>query len=300
MSRFLLPNTALLLSALAFSTSARAEDVSATTASTGSLPPAEDGTLEAPAESEPGDPPPDSTAEAPEAAAVPPAPTAAAEVPCEESPAPLSSVEADPDAVFRAYAAMAKQERRRRYAGAVAGVAGGGAAIAVGAILKSEEDINPGPFYVIGGLAAGFSLLGAIIPSPIEIQAKKLGAEEPGHTADEARALVRSWERAADDARRWRIRSSIGGLVVGAAATGVGIAFLSGATDLSRDDRVLWGSVLLGSGVALLGGSGASLFIESPVEQSYHFFEASQPKPGKNVAVGIRPFGLGLAAGGTF
>lgn len=301
----LLPRTSaqvLCLLAFAWASPGHAEETPAKAETSGSFPLVEAERVEPAKEPEP-------EAE-PQGAATPPATESLAteektavlsttkpEPPCEET----SAAEGDPDAPFRAFAFMAGQERRRRYGTAMGGVVVGASSIVLGAVLQSEQNINPDIFYVLGGLGIGLALVGGVLPSQTEMQARGLRADQPGHSVEEARTLERNWEQWATAAKKRRVRGAFGGMVLGAGATGVGIAFLAGATDMSDSDRVLWGSLLLGSGVAMVAGGGLSLLVMSPMESAYQMYAASRPQSsGSAVSLKLRPFGLGLAANGTF
>lgn len=236
-------------------------------------------------------------------AASEPAPTATAAsqpVPARPVFSAAPAIEADPDAPFRAFAILAGQERRRRLGGAIGGALAGGSSIAIGAILKSEENINPDLFYVVGALGIGFSALALFLPSTIESEARRLRVDQSGHSVEAGKALEQKWEEWAESAKRRRIRNAIGGIAFGAVSTGVGIAFLAGAADMSDDDRLLWGSLFLGGGAAMLASGGVGLLMMSPMESSYQFYAASRPPKRGAVSFKLRPLGLGLAANGTF
>lgn len=304
------PSTSAALACLlafAWVTPGRADEKTAPPAASSSFPlvdPEPEPVQPSSAEPEPGSAP--VVPDAPDAEKItPPAsPETATGAPCvpeERAPAPASTAELDPDAPFRAFAIVAQQERMRRYGAALGGVLAGGSSIVLGAILKSEENINPDVFYVAGGVAIGSSLLALFLPSPFEMEAKGYRVGAVGHSLDEARSFEKRWAAWAESAKRHRLRNSFGSMVVGAGFAGVGVAFLAGAGSMSDDDRTVWGSLLLGSGVAMAAAGGMGLLLLSPVESSYRLYAAAQPAAkGSQVSLRLRPFGIGLAANGTF
>lgn len=209
----------------------------------------------------------------------------------------------DPDAVFRAFSIYAKDQKARRIAGSLGGVAIGGTTIALGAILHETVDANPEPWFIIGGVTAGLSLIGLFMPSPAEQLAHQYRADQLGHSAEEAEMFERKWEAAAGRAKSARIVGGVINLVLGAGATGAGIAILSGAGNLDDTGRGTWGSVLIAAGAGVMTAGVTSFIIKSPVETSYNGYMASQPggnPDGFEVSFGAGPSGVGLSMSRAF
>jgi len=256
---------------------ARAQDVGPSPAQA-EPPPLEGGAPEAEA-------PPAAAASVGQPVAPPPdeAPTVEPEPAAEDVPPPVDEVgeppeAADSDAVFRAFRVYAASERDKRLVGAVAGVAAGVTTMVLGATIAEPTGTDPEVWYVVGGITAGVSLLGLLLPSPAEAMARSFRVKEPGHTPTEARALEIRWNDYALAAKRRRVTGGAVSLVVSAVAIGGGIAIATGAGDFTDNDRYFWSTFLIATGAGLGVGGVASLFVKSPAERSYEAYRAVRPE----------------------
>jgi hypothetical protein len=207
----------------------------------------------------------------------------------------------DHDAVFRAFASYAETERRARIGGAIGGVVAGAATIGMGVAFADYFNFSPEPFYLLGGIAAVAPLLGLFSSSSAESYARQIGADRPGHSEGEALALRRSWASLSRDARSRRHWSAGVSFVLSAVSFGFGVAVLEGTFSLPRNDRVLWGSVLMGAAGGMAASGAGSLLILSPVEAAYEQFEATLPlKARPSVAFGAGPSGGGVRVAFSF
>lgn len=214
-------------------------------------------------------------------------------------PSPLASQ--DHEAVFRAFAVFAKSERDLRIVGTVAGVSAGLTTIALGALIAEPTGTDADVWYVIGGVTAGLSLLGLVMPSPAESLARSFRAYEPTHSASEARSLEIRWNDLALAAKRRRITGGAVSVVVSLVFVGSGIAIATGAGDFSDDDRLFWGTFLVATGATVGVSAAANLFVKSPAERSLEAYRAVRPEPVALVPLLVAgPGGVLVGAQGTF
>lgn len=213
----------------------------------------------------------------------------------------------DPDSVFRQFSVYAKHQKARRIAGAVGGMVVGGATIGIGAVLQSSVNVDPQPWYFVGGIVIGLSAVGLLIPSPAETMARSGRVDESGHSHEEAEAFEAKWASAADRARRNRIVGGIVNLAIGAGAAGAGLAIVSGAGNMNDDARAPWGSVLIGLGAGVMGSGVVSFFYKTPLETSFDQYRAGQSPtetgsapPALSVSLSALPTGTGLQMTGNF
>lgn len=219
----------------------------------------------------------------------------------DEARSSLSGAAQDPDAVFRAFARYADTERRLRIGTAIGGVVAGAAAIGMGVAFADYFKIAPEPFYLLGGIAAVAPLVGLFSSSAAEGYARQIGAGEPGHTEAEALALRRNWAGFASNARARRHWSAGTSFVLGAISLGFGIAILDGAFNMRDNDRILWGSVLMGTAGATAASGVSSLLVLTPIEAAYEQLDATLPLPkGPTVAASAGLGGAELRLGLRF
>jgi len=269
-------------------------------------PPLEGGPVVAPEEATPAEPSPSSeNPSAAPAAADAPADAAASHadtpVPCVDEPLEAPPVTTDHEAVFRAFAVYAASERDRRIIGGVAGVVAGATTIVLGATIAEPTGTDPTVWYVIGGVSAGLSLLGLLLPSPAEAMARSYRVGEAEHTESEARALEIRWNDYAQAAQRRRITGGAVSLLVSAVALGSGVAIATGAGDFTDDDRYFWGTFLIASGAAAGISGVAGLLIKSPAERSFEAYRAVRPSTARLAPLlGGGPGGVFVGARGSF
>jgi hypothetical protein len=207
----------------------------------------------------------------------------------------------DHDAVFRAFSRYADTERRLRIGAAVGGVIAGAATVAMGAVFADYFELPPEPFYILGGIAMVAPLAGLLTASSAETHARQLRADEPGHSEAEALGLRQTWATLADSARSRRHWTAAGSFVSSAIAVGFGVAILEGAFTMSSDDRLLWGSMLIGTGAAVAASGATALVVLSPVEAAYQQFDAAAPlRTGPRVSVRGGPGGVKASLSLTF
>ena len=277
-------------------------------------PGADVGTSTAPADEPPplqGGPPPASApaSDAPPSAvptpssAVPPSEPVQTEFPAAPAPALAASSmpDQDNDAVFRAFAVLAAAERDKRIVGAVAGAVAGVTTIVLGATIAEPTGTDADVWYVFGGVTAGLSLIGLLLPSPAEGLARSYRVGETGHSAGEARALEIRWNDYALAAKRRRITGGAVSLVVSAVAIGSGIAISTGAGDFTADDQYFWGALLIGIGATAAVGGVTNLFVKTPAERSLEAYRAVRPEPIALAPLLVAgPAGAMVGARGTF
>lgn len=221
----------------------------------------------------------------------------------DDSPAPQTAAADDPDRVFRAFSVYAEDQKRRRIAGAAGGVIIGGTTIAVGAVLKSTVDADPKPWYIVGGVVAGFSVLGLVMPSPAEQMAQHYRVDHPGHSMEDAARFEAKWASAAQRAKTGRALSGVINLVLGAGAAGAGGAIVGGAGTMSDNSRGTWGSILIATGAGFVAGGVTSFIVKSPVEISYEEYVAASSgasSSDQGIAVSLGLNGLGIGMTGSF
>jgi F0F1-type ATP synthase assembly protein I len=210
----------------------------------------------------------------------------------------------DPDAVFRAFSLQAEDQKARRIGGAVSGILVGGTTIGLGAILNETINADAEPWYIVGGVLAGVSAVGLIRPSKAEQLAQQFHAASPGHTAEEAASFERRWEAEAEHAKKARMIGAVLNMVLGAGSAGMGIAIVSGAGDMTDDDRGTWGSIAVASGAGLITSGAVSLVVKSPLESSFDEYMAANGRTrgtlGVTASVGAGPTGFALTMSGSF
>jgi hypothetical protein len=207
------------------------------------------------------------------------------------SPQTAATREMDSDGVFRAFLVLSRDERRRRFMGALGGVVVGATTMGVGAVVANETDTSKTPWLIIGGVTAGLSLLGIVMPSPVEMMAHKFRVAEDGHTPEEAEKLEQAWSRQADKLKKMRFSGGTASLVLGSGSLATGIAFAAGAANFNSTERATWSSVLIALGSSMMVGGIANFLVLSPTERAYAVYKQGQPQ--------ARKVELSLGAGST-
>ncbi len=234
----------------------------------------------------------------------PAAASAPAEPVCPECPSvecPVVETATDADGVFRAFQVLASAEKTQRIVGGVTGLLLGGASLGVVGYLDSEGALSDAtPWYILGGVTMGSSLLAFFLPSQIERLAASVRAAESGHSQAEAEQFERAWARLAAERETQRKSGALLGSAIGAAGIGFGVAILAGALDMTEQDRQLYGTVIIGAGSGVLGGSAASYFVPSSMETSYAQYRAARTPASASLSLLPAPGGAAVGVRGAF
>lgn len=217
------------------------------------------------------------------------------------SPPETDTSGADPGAVFRAYRHFADTSFRQRMLSSAGGVVAGGTVIGLGAAVLNQGDPWRDFFFISGGLTAGLSALGFLMPSAAERTAREYGVySEMPITRERARALDQEWAAQANQARSMRFVGSGISFVLGATAIGFGAAIAGGAFDLASPDRTAFTAILLSAGGGFVMSGVAGLVIKTPVESAFEAYRTTAH--GGRTSTGLTDLRVGFAPmdGGGF
>lgn len=203
-------------------------------------------------------------------------------------------------AVFHAFALLAKKERLKRLAGGASGTVFGAATMGVGSFIANQTETSKTPWLVIGGVTAGFSLLSLLVPSDTESLAHELSLDSQNSvSAAQARLLEQRWATLANEAHTERMAGGVVSLLLGAGSLATGIAFAAGAGNLSANEQATVGGLLMGGGVMFLSGGAYGLLVESDIESSYAQYTTSQGEAPTSLSQNLQ-LKLGAAPNGFF
>lgn len=182
----------------------------------------------------------------------------------------------DNEAVFRAFRVHVREERRRRYLGAIGGVVAGGTTMTLGALVAKQTSTSPQPWLIGGGILLLTSATGLLVQSPVErlAVAHEVGGDRHSHA--QALRMENKWRRQAESLRKGRLVGGVVGLVLSAACVSAGIALTTGAGGLSEADRTAWGSALIASGSAMAVGAAGNFLLRTPTEKSFATYWATR------------------------